>query len=106
MLSNLILNFSSFRFECRKSHVLVILITLSVIALVLGLGFGLSHRNKDEVIAEENLGITQVVTISDELPQTSPKSIERTSEKTISNGGTYSKAAVASDGKPCAKIGV
>ena len=84
----------------------MILITLSFLALILGLGFGLSYRNKDEAIAEESIGITHVVTISDKVVQTSPKSNERTSEKTISNGGTYSKAAVASDGKPCAKIGV
>ena len=93
-------------FECRKSHVIVILITLSIIALILGLGIGLSHRNKKELVTNANNDISPVVTISDKGVETSPETTTTTTNEVFTNSGTFSNAAVASDGKPCAKIGM
>ena len=101
------------RFDCQKSHVLVIIATVCIFALILGLGIGLSYRNTKDLITDEKIDTIPVVNVSDNVTLTSPKSVILTSsksvkiesEKTPSNGGTYLKAAVASDGKPCAKIG-
>ena len=84
----------------------MIVVTLCVLALILGLGFGLTYRNKNEINEGLNNNIDKVVTLSDEVLHTSPKSTLKTSENPTNNGGTYANAAVASDGKPCAKIGV
>ena len=102
------------RFDCQKSHVLVIIATVCIFALILGLGIGLSYRNTKDLITDEHINIIPIVNVSDNKAETSsksvvptsPKSVKIESDQTTNNGGTYLKAAVASDGKPCAKIGV
>ena len=92
-----------YRFECRRSHVFILLSTLAIIALILGLGLGLTYRNNK----------SSQTLINDDIPEnntpTSRSDDRITSEppqKHSSKMGIYARAAVASDGKPCAKIGV
>ena len=76
---------------CQKSHVCAFLISSCIIILILGLGLGLSYRKRSENITELNSTAT--------YPGSTLEN------RHVSYMGTYSSGAVASDGKPCAKIG-
>ena len=81
---------------------------MTISAIILGLGFGLGFGNKEETTTVENVGFSdESVTITNAVPVKEPsETASRKNEDFTSISGTYSQAAVASDGKPCAKIGV
>ena len=54
MLTKLIFSITFNRFDCRRSHALVLFITIAIFALVLGLGIGISYRNKKAVTTDIN----------------------------------------------------
>ena len=94
------------RFDCQRSHALVLFITVAIFALVLGLGVGISYRNKKAVTTDVNYSIPGIEATTQHLVWPSPKQIPRKKSLPPTHSGTYSRAAVASDGRPCAKIGV
>ena len=93
------------RFECQKGHILVLLIALAIIALILGLGFGLTSGSDIEPISNGADVVYESPTINYKLVEHTPKSTLLPKDPAPNNLGIYHKAAVASDGKPCAKIG-
>ena len=94
------------RFDCQRSHALVLFITVAIFALVLGLGIGISYRNKKAVTTDVNHSVPGIEATTQHLIWPSQKQIPRKKSLRPSHSGTYSRAAVASDGRPCAKIGV
>ena len=95
-----------YRFECRRSHVFILLSTLAIIALILGLGLGLSYRNDKSSKTLIHDDIPENKTPISEADDRIPDFTSEPSQKHSSKMGIYARAAVASDGKPCAKIGV
>ena len=75
---------------------------------MLGIGFGLGFGDKEKTTTVVNLGLSdESITITDRVPDVEPsETASRKNEHFTSISGTYSQAAVVSDGKPCAKIGV
>ena len=94
------------RFDCQRSHALVLFITVAIFALVLGLGIGISYRNKKAVTTDVNHSIPGIEATTQHLVWPSQKQIPQKKHLPPSHSGTYLRAAVASDGRPCAKIGV
>jgi hypothetical protein len=84
---------------------LVLLSALAIIVLILGLGFGLTSSSHQETKEDGKDDVSGDVTISDKVVDQSTQTPPQSKEPVLSNVGTYYKAAVASDGKPCAKIG-
>ena len=83
----------------------MLLLALAIIVLILGLGFGLTSSSQKETKEDGKNDVSGDVTISDKVVDKSPEPPSQSKDPVISNVGTYYKAAVASDGKPCAKIG-
>ena len=83
----------------------MLLSALGIIVLILGLGFGLTSSSQKETTEDGKADVPGNVTISDNVVNKSPQPPPQSKESVLSNVGTYRKAAVASDGKPCAKIG-
>ena len=106
MLTKVTLYITFNRFDCQRSHALVLFITVAIFALVLGLGIGISYRNKKAVTTDINDSIHGIEATTQRRVWSSPKQIPRKKSLLPSHSGTYSRAAVASDGRPCAKIGV
>ena len=94
------------RFDCQRSHALVLFITVAIFALVLGLGIGISYRNKKAVNTDVKYSIPVIEATTQHVVWPSQKQIPPKKSLLPSHSGTYSRAAVASDGRPCAKIGV
>ena len=106
MLTKLIFSIIFNRFDFQRSHALVLLITVAIFALVLGLGVGISYRNKKAVTTDVNYSIPSIEATTPRRVWTSIKQIPQKKHLPPSHSGTYLRAAVASDGRPCAKIGV
>ena len=82
-----------FSIEARRKHVIIVVIAISICVLTIGLVLGLGTRkvaenNSPEIKPEQGIG-----------EETKPP-------PSVSVLGNYTRAAVATDGEPCAQIGV
>ena len=80
---------------------------LAIILLILGLGFGLTSSSQEGATDDGKDNVSGNATIGDKITDKSPQPPHHSQSQkpVLSSMGIYYKAAVASDGKPCAKIG-
>ena len=88
-----------------KTVIAVIMVALLVILLSIALGFGFGLTDKSTTSTKfENLILSSTTPLPDDVT-TSQKWILRGQDQP-SELGNFSRAAVAVDGEPCAKIGM
>lgn len=97
-----LITFSYFRIECTKTHMIVATVAVILIIVLVGTGLGLGLKNSN---VDSGANSTWSIDFMGNLSKEDSFRIYRTApEASETLLGTYDKAAVSLDGKPCAEI--